>query len=450
MAIDRRGTKRSLSTATIGRATFALVLAFGFWAWVTVQTDPDRRRNFDHIPVTPINVPGDLTVTDISPATGSLSVWGPRSVVSNPGLQAGNFAAIIDLRGTKSGMQRVQVQIKTTTQHLRKQRADPEFVQVTLEHTVDKTLPITSSAQAPQGITITSVMADPPQVKVSGPESLVTRAVRALATVEISDQVTSPHIVTPNVVVEVLDAANNQVTGLTFSPTRVTVATDITDLRNLRTVPVSVPSYHGTLAAGFSLSGTDIIPNLVVLLGNPQALTGITNVPTEPVDIDGLKETASQTVALDTSKLPPGVTIQGDIKTVRVQVNIAEAKLNREFKVPLRLVNVVPGLQPSASDTDVIVTLNGTPAQLDMFSTHPTAQVDVGGIKASGVLQDLPVQVPGLPIGVTFVKSDPATVRVTVSAVPTPTPRPPTATPTTVPTANVTIAPAITSTHTPP
>src|SRR2546421_8555724 len=97
MASVQQQTSRPTNSGMLGRALLALVLAFGFWAWVTNQSDPDRERTFDNVPVTPINPPDGLAI-DYTPKTVSVSIWGPRSVVLSPNVQAGNFAAVIDLK----------------------------------------------------------------------------------------------------------------------------------------------------------------------------------------------------------------------------------------------------------------------------------------------------------------------------------------------------------------
>src|SRR5215472_7973167 len=150
MASTPQQTNRSTGSGTLGRAVLALLLAFGFWAWVTNQTDPDRMRTFDNIPVTPINPPDGLAV-DYNPKSVSISIWGPRSVVLSPNVQAGNFAAVIDLKDVKAGVASVPVQINTTTEDIRKKEATPDSVQVTAERSVEKTFPIIVPTQPQPG-----------------------------------------------------------------------------------------------------------------------------------------------------------------------------------------------------------------------------------------------------------------------------------------------------------
>src|SRR4051812_17248185 len=129
MASAPQQTSRSTNSGMLGRALLALILAFGFWAWVTNQSNPDSERTFDNIPVTPINPPDGMAVTDISPKAVSVAIWGPRSVVSTNSVQAGNFAAVIDLKDLKPGISRVPVRIDTTMNELRKKEATPSSVQ---------------------------------------------------------------------------------------------------------------------------------------------------------------------------------------------------------------------------------------------------------------------------------------------------------------------------------
>ena len=342
MASVQRQTSRSTNSGTLGRALLALVLAFGFWAWVTNQSDPDRERTFENVPVTPINPPDGLAI-DYTPKNVTINIWGPRSVVLSPNVQAGNFAAVIDLKDIKPGVTGVPVQINTTTKDIRKKEAAPATVQVTAERSVEKVFTITVPTQPPPGVKVNSAVASPSEVKVVGPQSVVNMVTQVTAAVDLTDRSTNFVSV---VDVTARDASGNAVTGVTISPSRVTVTVDLTDQRNERTVPVSTTDFTGTPAPGYQLDSITANPAQVTLIGDPQQLRSIPNVTTESISIDGLNATTTITARLQTNKLPPGVTIKDNIIQVQVTINIVEITSTARFTVPIQPINLRPGLQP--------------------------------------------------------------------------------------------------------
>lgn len=443
MASVRQQTNRPMSSGAVSRAMLAVVLAFGFWAWVTNNNDPDRRQNFPNIPVTPINRPDGLAVTDYSPQTVTVSIWGPRSVVTNPTLVAGNFSATIDLKDAKPGTQQVPVHVQTDLKNVRKKGASPQNVQVTVERSIEKTLPVTVPMQSQPGVTVNSVAATPSDVRLSGPESKVNAVAQVVAAFDIGDR--TANFTSPPVDVKALDTSGREVGGVTLSPSRVTVTADLTDNRNERVVPVVTPDVTGVPAPGFRLDTVVATPNQVTLAGRPEALRTVANLPTQNISIDGLKESKILDVQLDTSKLPPGTAIKGNVTSVRVQVNIVEITQDIQFQARIQQVNLRPGLTASLSQQDVLVTLRGTSQELGQINgTNLIALVNLASFTGpTGGPRPVPVDVQLPPNSkVTRTNTEPASIQVTITALPTPTPvptatvapiptpRPPTATPT--------------------
>lgn len=435
MVSARQQTNRHASTGLAGRAVLALLLAFGFWAWVTNNSDPDSKVPFDNVPVTPINTPEGLIATTPDPPAVTLTVWGPRSVVSR--LQAGNFTVAADLKEIKPGVQRVPLRVNTTTNNLRKTETSPNAVQLSVERSIERTFPVTIPSQTAPGVKVNSIIASPAEVRIAGPESRINAVAQVIADFAIGDR--SANFSLP-VEVKPVDASGNAIAALTVTPPRVTITADITDLRNERTVPITIPDYTGTPAPGFQLDGFVPTPAQVTLTGDPQVLRTITGLPTEPFSIDGLKQTTTITTRLQTAKLPPGITFKDAVPEIKVQVNISEITSTVQLLVTIQPINLKTGLQPTLAQRDATVTLRGTRAQLTQIGTNLVAFVNLAAYTGP-TTADVKVEVP-LPADskVTIEKITPPTIAVTISAIPTPTPMPPTATPrpTTTPTPTAT------------
>lgn len=425
MASAQQQTNRPTSSGVVSRALLAVVLAFGFWAWVTNSNNPDRSRDFPNVPVTPNNLPEGLSIIDYTPQTVVVTIWGPRSVVSNPALAAGNVSATIDLKDVKPGTQEVPIHVQSNLPDLRKKSASSATARVTIERSVEKTLPVTVPTPTQPGVTVNNVTPNPAEVRVSGPESKVNAVTQAVVALDIGDRTTN--FTSPPVDVKALDANGKEVAGVTLSPPRITVAVDLTDNRNERVVPISTADVTGAPAPGFKLDTIVVNPNQVTLMGDPQVIRTIPNIPTQPIVIDGLNQATTLTVPLDTSKLPPGVAIKNNVTSVQVQVNIVEVTQDIAFQVPIQVVNLRPGLQPSLlSQREVNVTLRGTRQQLDQINgTNIVALANLAGFTGPGGPKSVSIEVQ-LPANspVKVIKTDPAFIQVTVTAIPTPTPVP--------------------------
>ena len=434
-------SSRPTTGGVVGRAILALVLAFVFWAWVTNGDDPDRQRDFPNVPITTANLPDGLSVTSMTPRATLLSIWGPRSVVSTAILQADSFKATVDLHDAKPGTQSYPVRIVDTVEGVRKRQANPATAQVTLERTTEKSFPVTVQQTTMQtGVQVRSTTANPAQVTVRGPESRVNAVAQVIAAFDLGDHTTSYTTAVP---LKAVDANSAPVPDVSFDNSRVLVQADIADLGNERTVFVNA-NITGSPASGFQNTDVVITPAQVTLVGDGQRIRSVPNVSTQPISIDGFRQTTTLDVPL--ASLPDGVSVKGGVTSVSVQVIVTERTQDEKFSVPITTVNCHAGLRCASTTTDTTVTLRGTRQQLDDIRNRVTVQADLSPFAApTGGPQtvNLVVLLPS-DTKVVVVDTTPAAVTVTVVALPTATTAP-------LPTATATAAPATaTATAVPP
>ncbi len=451
MASVPQQTNRSGTGAIVGRVALALALAFTFWAWVVGNNDPDLSRDFPNLAVLPSGVPPDLAVTEIAPANVRLTAWGPNSVVNATSVSVSNFLLDVDLREARAGTVAYPVRVTDTVRDLRKRETTPATVRVTLEQQIERTVAVTVPPLMQAGVQVRGLAANPAQVRVRGPESRVNAVAQVVAPAELRDRTASFQEV---VEVRAVDTGGVAVSGVTFDSPRVTVAADIADLGNERTVFVNA-NITGSPASGFINTDVIVEPPQVTLVGDQQRIRAVPNVPTEAINIDGLRSTTTRTVRL--APLPAGVSIKGNVTEVRVIVNVQERTLDENFSVPVIFTPPRVGLTYTASVQETTVKLRGTRQQLDDIRTRLTVRADLSGLTmpTNGPRAVELVAVLPTGSGVTFVGDPmPSAVVVNVVAVPTPTVAPtvaPTAapTPTVVPTVTPTVAPTATVAPTP-
>jgi len=205
-----------------------------------------------------------------------------------------------------------------------------------------------------------------------------------------------------------------------IEPETVSVQIDVQETETTQTLPIR-PDITGTPAAGFALTSLSIEPSLVTLRGLPDALSGVREVLTEPVSIDGASSNEEFETAL---VLPEGTRLAdgADEFAVAVSVGIEPSVSSRTFLVGV----VCAGAGDNAclpSIDQLTLTLSGpvdTLAGLDAGDVTPS--LDATGL-APGTY-DLEPSIGGLPDGVELLGIVPGTVSVTIEAPATPEPTP--------------------------
>jgi YbbR domain-containing protein len=140
-----------------------------------------------------------------------------------------------------------------------------------------------------------------------------------------------------------------------------------------RTVPV-VPSTRGELAAGYRLSGVRVEPDRVELVGPARVLRGLAEVSTDPVDLSGLRESATFEVGLE---LGMGGVRPARARRLAVHADVAVMMAERTLTdVPVRV-----DARWSASPAALDLSLRGPAAVLDALdagAVHVELEVPVG------------------------------------------------------------------------
>jgi YbbR domain-containing protein len=90
------GIRRFFDTGNLFRFLLSIVLAFGLWALVTYQNDPETTRVIGGLPVTIQNLESEMELVG-DPPTVDVTIQGPQSVVTP--LERDNVVASVDLEG---------------------------------------------------------------------------------------------------------------------------------------------------------------------------------------------------------------------------------------------------------------------------------------------------------------------------------------------------------------
>ncbi len=195
---------------------------------------------------------------------------------------------------------------------------------ISVENLVTEQFMITanSTGTVADGYATGAISVSPNIIRIAGPESLVNRISKVVATVDVSNMSSD---VVANVIPQILDEDGTPIdkSKLTLSVSSVNVSSGILDVK---TVPINF-SVSGTPQAGYKFVNVRTDVNSVEIKGTASALNEITaiNIPESSIDISGAAGDVTQVIDLSVY-LPDGVTVK-DASSSKVTVNCHIAKI---------------------------------------------------------------------------------------------------------------------------
>jgi YbbR domain-containing protein len=403
----------------LGTLLLAFALALVVWVSSVVAEDPNIDCSSPtSVPLEVVGQDPSYQLMDPLPTDIDIQFFAPGSICNELG---GNVTdARIDLTGLGTGSHTVPVEPPTVTESpVRIVDYSPKEVVVVLEKLVSGTFPVSVSVtgEPSLGFQAANPVADPKEVTISGPESLVQQIARVTATVDING---ARENVSRNLAVRAQNNQGGNVNGVDISPSSVSVTVPVQQLGRYRELAVQVKT-EGQWARGYRLTNITVSPPTVTVFSvdpeNVNALPGF--VETLPIDLTDASDDVESNVELS---LPDGVSLVGR-ETVFVQVGIAAIEGNLLITLPVEIIGLNPELEASVSPDIVDVILYGPLPVLDTLSPdNIRVVVDVTGLDV-GTWQLTPL-VDILPDEVQEDGINPSLVEVILSLPATPTPGP--------------------------
>jgi YbbR domain-containing protein len=207
---------------------------------------------------------------------------------------------------------------------------------------------------------------------------------------------------------EAVDETGAVVPGVEVLPERARVSIEVARQLAYATLPV-VPVVTGTPAPGYRLASVVALPTTLTVSGEAAAITRLTSIPTQPLDITGLTDSLEASVE---SALPADVSPVG-VGSIQVQVTIEPEAGSRTWQVGIRLEGARPAREYAVSASTVQVTFAGPAPVLDSLDPATiVAAVEVGELSVGRH----EVNVAVTPIeGLELLEVAPAVIRVDVS-----------------------------------
>ena len=371
--IDR--LRRVLDAGNAARLLASFVLAFTLWAWVTVQSDPERTLTLTNVAVSVENLPTGLEI--VGPLKSiDLTLKGPQSIIART--DASNTAAVVDLSDvTQPGRYQERVKVRRPA-GLRRAEASPSTITVELDTVVSKTfqVEVLPPGGVPRNLSVTGTIVSPQTVTVTGVQQNVDRVARTVVSVDLGNREES---FTTQVTPRAVDANYAVVANVQVDPASVNLSVSV-EVRG-KEIPVFV-RFSDAAAEGYVVIGQPMAtPSTVLVDGSPELLAKVQYIYTTPIDTSTLTApTVLPNVPLDTSSLPAGVTVERP--TVNVSIRVEQAVFPRTFEnLPVQVFNAPGGTRVSVNPSRIAVTIEGSQGEINALTANDvTVLVDVGNL----------------------------------------------------------------------
>lgn len=391
----------------LGIKVVALVGACILWLLVTSINDPITESRFTNIPVKLVNTNliterGEVySVLDNSDTVPIVTVRARRSVRDR--INRENIVATADVEDLSSvDTIEIKYSLNAYGNDVDQITGSVGTVKLSIEKRKTSTfaLQTETNGDVAAGYQLGVVSPEQNQIRVSGPESVVSSIASAVAVVDVSNATASISTYSD---IRLYDAEGSQVStdNLTLNITSVKVNVAVLPLKD---IPVTVET-SGTPADGYMLNGTITTdPSTIGLAGRTSVLTAVDSIviPASVVNIEGLSSNFEADIDV-TPYLPEGTTFEDTSFNgyVHVTVGIEEAEtasVYAEFE-DVELTNVPDGYSArllSIGDGTTAVSaatenqqfqfdLSGLKSEIEAFAeTDLEPTVDVGAM-----LQDL-------------------------------------------------------------
>jgi YbbR domain-containing protein len=331
----------------------------------------------------------------------------------------GSFAVTVDLKAYDLSQapeqQSLPVRVRPVIEGVTVLSYEPRTVSVALDRLEEaKVRTAVDYGEVPAGLEISTPQLSDAEVTATGPESLLHRVDRALATVRID---ASGIDCCGQVDLVPVDIDGQRVESVDLNPSTVRVQIDVSTVETSRTVPIR-PLLTGAPAAGFEVGTVTADPSVVTLRGAPEVLAAIGEVLTEPISLSFSDTTLHATGTL---VVPDGARLADPADAEpTIVVEIRETIATRTLLLGLVCSGAPAGSACLPQIGQVAVIVRGTASALNgLDPADLTPLLDVTGLGPGDHLVQPKLT---LPSGVTQVSISP--ISVTVTIVPPATPAP--------------------------
>lgn len=367
-------------TKNWGLKLVSFLSAVMLWIIVTNINDPVMPMRATDVPVTIRNKEliterGQICeVLDGTDVISQVVIYAPRSIIDS--LDESNIVAIADVNDLTS-LDTVPIKLSTNKYNdkLERIKGSIDSVKLNIEDKQTRSFPIKANVAGDirEGYILGDVTTEQNLIRISGPQSVVSKIAKAQAEVDVSGFTSN---IGTDTDIKLYDENGKEIrsSSLEKSITRVRVNVEILETK---TVPIRYQA-SGVPADGYRLTGeTQCTRNNVVVAGKSGAVQNYNaiEIPEGIIDVTGATEDVTTLVDLK-KYMPDGIVIAEEKFTGMVNVTVyVGQEIRRDLTVrteDIRVIGVPEGFEAEITDQeeDYTVTLVGLASELEEININ--------------------------------------------------------------------------------
>lgn len=369
-----------------GLKLFSIIFAILLWLVVVNVDNPVKTNTFDNIPVKLQNtnlVTDEGLVYEVldSTDTVTVSVSAPRSYLEL--LSKDDIVAVADFNNiTAANTVNITYYSKRYNDKITNFKGSVESVKLNIE--AEKSLKLVlktkTVGEVEEGYVVGDVTTDQNQVRISGPESVISQIKSAVVTVDISG--TTSDIAT-YADVKFYDANDNEIVSTSIKKNVSSVKIGV-EILATKTVPIKYTP-EGTLAQGYRLTGEiTSVPSEIMIAGTADALKNVSYIEISGESLDVTGKTGDFVTSVNIKNyLPEGISLADSSYSGKASVTVHIEK-EQEKKLNLGANNVVIANVPEGytatvdKDSEILLSMVGLQADIsELMADDITAEVDL-------------------------------------------------------------------------
>lgn len=352
----------------------SLLLAFGFWLFVTIGEGPESERVFN-VNVTYRNMGEGLTMLEPLDKV-EIKIRGNKQRIST--IKESSIVAYIDLKDLDTGIHNLEVEVEAPS-FLKVVEIYPSRISVYLDKivTVEKNIRIDFIGSLKTGLIIEEPEVSPNKISISGPSKKIETIRDVSITVDLT---TINSDITLTSIPKIKDGLGNDISGLSFNPSIVTINIKVKSILSSKVVPV-IPNLTGELSGDFGIKKVSVSPSILTIFGKVDELKNIEYLQTEEIKIGNLTESKIFNVSVilpanielkEENKISVQIIIEKKISKVVSDINISIKDINENFNYKITpetleveiygFVSIVNEVKPSDFEAYISV-LDLTPGE---------------------------------------------------------------------------------------
>ena len=373
---DIRRYSRSMKPTTT--LLLSMLLAFVVWFIAIEQENPMIRQEYEEPILIEVRNMGDglQSLQNLTNRTTMLTLRAPQRSLDSQ--QADDFSAVIDLAGLPAGSHEVEVEVTSLNPDVEIIAHEPRQLRVQLDLVITRLVPVEVEVMdSPAfGYDWQEPLAEPREVEISGPETQVKQVRSVVAAVFLRNAKSQVEQVRP---LSARNAQNLEVERVDVDPSTARIVVPVVQPPGRKEVVVRA-DVKGLPSPNYRLTGVNVEPQTVVLIGSPSALKEVPGyVETTTLLIEGAIDDVRERLPLI---LPENVSTLEDSVFVTVSVAPLESSLT---------VTRQPVVQGAGDDMRITVSLE----EVEVIVSGPLPRLELLGPEEVRVLLDLTGLLPG-------------------------------------------------------